>query len=371
MLDARDFERQTDPQGQSDLLQLPGELRLKVLRYLLKSKDGRIRSYDESKLCSTNGRFPRKRYNKELPGSAQLLRTCQKLFWEGRDVLYTENTLSIFIWGDPWSRALKCGVLGLQVEFHRPHQETYYDLLWNALDYNPDDMSQLLRVYDETLACFQRLEIKMDELNDHEDCFIACRVLKNNLLGKDVTIDLDTAKGNFEEHHCGLEDGLLSGFKFLRCNSIHFKNYKVHTELVAQIESEIPVNDTYRSWWNLEHGVFDDLPVNEERAPEQFSEVYITEIEDLFDAAVHYDLHNFNTQRSQILKLAIKRNEQEVERRCGFLDDLKNRINTDFGALNKEISDPSNLDTSVISLGDTWDTTHSDMWPFLATLRVT
>lgn len=91
------FSSPAKDQKPSNLLQLPTEIRLKILRNSLKQK-GRICNYHEYQEKSKRRRRSHSDFVEEIFNlSAQIMQCCQQLYEEGRNVLYGENTLSISI----------------------------------------------------------------------------------------------------------------------------------------------------------------------------------------------------------------------------------------------------------------------------------
>lgn len=94
-------------QSQSPLLSLPAELRVKILRYLLGCENGLVRSFSEITYNKHGYTIPFEEAPRGSPesmatyqeqvGGAQLLRTCQKLYWDGSNVLYKEQTAGIHV----------------------------------------------------------------------------------------------------------------------------------------------------------------------------------------------------------------------------------------------------------------------------------
>lgn len=91
------FAKRRDPQSASTLMTLPAELRLKILRMLLKKGDvlASFRQYlgaDEQPYTEEH----QQRYSKNvLSLSAQIVVCCQMLHEESLAILYKENTVSI------------------------------------------------------------------------------------------------------------------------------------------------------------------------------------------------------------------------------------------------------------------------------------
>lgn len=93
-LSTRAFEKPTDPQIRCGLVQLPAELRFKILHMLHRTPDKTIYALantpvsDEKPTRTAN-------YKENTMLSSQLLSCCQLLLVDGAYVLYEENRLQL------------------------------------------------------------------------------------------------------------------------------------------------------------------------------------------------------------------------------------------------------------------------------------
>ena len=151
MLETDTFQTPARQQTACPLLSLPAELRVKVLRMLMKSPDPiipfrRASDYyyeheDDDEYEFGNDYQTRDSYLDSLCMSAQVLSSCRQLCSDGMHVLYGENTLQV-----------KCtqeeehglDILAGRVELHP--QEPY----WSALDTDMIDTARAqLRIAEE------------------------------------------------------------------------------------------------------------------------------------------------------------------------------------------------------------------------------
>ncbi|KAK5953271.1 hypothetical protein OHC33_005839 [Knufia fluminis] len=265
---ASDFEMQAVSQVASPLMRLPAELRLKILRNLLKNDGPRDPVPELANQYQTTDRMT------EL--SSQVLACCQRLLHEARAVLYHENTIPIRC-EMPTSRDLqrpptfpiKCGILGAKEVFFAEtleHLPEARDWKWCS----PDDPSYTF-VYLNFLEQTQthHLSSDFDTLKKHyhalnkiekvhitvqyekgPEMFSVCRVLQDFLKDKRVvfvpeliTISSRPRTRSLQQH----ELNALKACQMLRCRSIEFRTEHPQDlrQIITTITSQEPVADLF------------------------------------------------------------------------------------------------------------------------------
>jgi len=252
-------------QNKSPLLDLPVELRVKILRYVLR-KAGPITSLGEVRMTKVPRSSCHEIYNANATLSAQVLRTCQQLYGEGGEILYGENTLSICYSGYR-SRASGpddlCHILDYTINLSASRIEKSCDTFITIQDYFGGHKSEMepytLRRYSQ-LAKFQHYRLKIRYMH-RENILTACRVLQPLLLEKDVTLVPMELGGPLHRYH-------LKFTRYLRCRRLQIEwpeGRSQDQDELARFEKVItggtPVQNTYRIWQTLKFDVFDRLEV--------------------------------------------------------------------------------------------------------------
>lgn len=188
------FERAAKSQSKSLLLLLPGELRMKVLRNLLKSEkviETKSELRESWLLIYPDGEktldITEREYLQQTTLSSQLMRCCQMLYDETRYVLYQENKLSIKL------SQSSCHVLDLDLnlpQFTRKLDDQDQDILSIAKDRR--SLRPFLTIY-PIIAGFGAIVVKMSP-KSHADLYADCRLFRNLLHGKRITISFSSAQ---------------------------------------------------------------------------------------------------------------------------------------------------------------------------------
>ena len=266
-------------------MQLPTELRLKVFRSLLKS-DKPLKPLDD---------FEFYKPQKSTPLSAQLLRSCQKVYAECLPILYQENTLVV--------QFLKVGclqMLGICLKVAEClHLYEKYSMPMHLLEYvtkvstsppykvYPEDHTHaqyIVQIY-PVLKRFRKFEARVEvhARSALEWCFITCRMLQDLLFDKEVIfIGPHTAEG----FTAGQHRSAISACRYLRCRSITFPDCEVSTtDLTKTITSTNAVTDTYL--------ILQELRRQEQHLPRGFLPNYVRNLRSfkaLTNAVMRYDL---------------------------------------------------------------------------------
>lgn len=92
----RRFRLRPHTQNTSDLICLPQELRLKIIRNLMRSAEPLPSHFHLQQVMGKTDLEATEIYHERLQLSPQILSTCQTLYIDASTVLYQENTLTIF-----------------------------------------------------------------------------------------------------------------------------------------------------------------------------------------------------------------------------------------------------------------------------------
>lgn len=214
------FTKPVDSQTSSRLIALPAELRLKILRTLLKvgkmpNCNDLLSNYDKKKKEMTTSRTlerddsPESRqlrddaltaYNNAYSFSSQILRTCQTLYTEGSSVLYNENELAIVI-DDGFQADWRTNRRGyaysaLDAAFNDAHSPSLYDdapLIRDVVRYRPTSAEARAWFHEDhtdyyecAFLRFRKVEVHLRNANPY--LFEVCRALRGLLLGKEVNL---------------------------------------------------------------------------------------------------------------------------------------------------------------------------------------
>lgn len=219
------YQNSPSPQTSSRLLQLPAELLLMILRLLHKSP--RVLYYSIREYVEVG-------YDPNVQLSSQLLRCCQSLHIDGERILYGGNTLGI-ICDNFWNhengeeRLGHCCFLDTAIELPSHSIDvprSSFDLLsWTetsstAPGARPPAYDLSLIDTDRYAAAlrFTKLEVDMT-LREPEAVFLACRLLKDLVNDKQVTLTSPVIVWD-EVKECAQVAALP--FMYWRCHSITF-----------------------------------------------------------------------------------------------------------------------------------------------------
>lgn len=219
------FQLWRSPQSQSPLLDLPAELRVKILRYVLR-KEGPITSLKEVQVNSHPDSNFHEIYDANAMLSAQILRTCQQLHEEAEQILYKENILFICYNGNRFgSRGPDdlCHNLDFSINLSASRIEELSGTFVTIQDYfvgRESTMGPYTVSRYSQLMKFQHYRLKIC-YSCRESILTACRVLQPLLLDKDVTLMSRRITPCWFIYH-------LRCARYLRCRSLQIQWPKKH-----------------------------------------------------------------------------------------------------------------------------------------------
>lgn len=232
------FRNVPDQQASSTLLQLPAELQLEVLRYLL--LHGRPietwKSHYED--WERKEKSPATKKSEWLSLSPQILRCCQLLYQNGTNILYHENTITLEAFNYPGLYTRQACFITTLDEctrfLERPYDSSLDSLpgrTWlsrflkgrprNQLQYDP---GQLSNVTAQMLLRFQKIRVTIDI--DHAEAsgtgqnmylYALAYILRKYVAAKDVEVSMDLTNGDISKKVLQLKC-----FELWRCKSIRF-----------------------------------------------------------------------------------------------------------------------------------------------------
>ena len=237
-------------------MQLPAELRLKILRFLLRSAEPICNLGDSSTTTQQGYNELQEKFEAQTKLSAQLLRVCQALHQEASHVLYSENVLEI-TWTEASTSARAicdehdlCNILTYQIHYpvycgDDPLGDELVALTTRELFFGHIDARESLITAYSTITRFQKFHVIVN-MDDSHNIFYACRALRDLLHNKIVKFRLDTVDGFDQEYLHHIEPY----FHCLRCEDIvidcHHGNEWFPTRSI--ITSKTDFIDTWASW---------------------------------------------------------------------------------------------------------------------------
>ena len=245
------FTLTTNQQASSPLIQLPSELRIKILRQLHKS--------DEPIIEATTTL------------SGQVLRCCQRLYTEAYHVLYAENTVSI----ESISRTMidtfmRCSMLGSTIFLNARTKRMQFSGDTGSkgiVDLSRGEEEGLAheaaeanarKVYESTTHTFARKSeqyLLTIRYRSTDDVWTACYAYQHVVHNKSVTISLEPANDMIL-----MRNGLDRSCRLLRCSKVDFSNkLGEHPEQLAAskaiIEGKDGPVDLISQWFRIDEQV--------------------------------------------------------------------------------------------------------------------
>ena len=342
VLDLREFQLPAQFSNQSKLLQLPAELRTKILRYLHKSSDSLpcVRTFLKS---GSNIQQSWAAYRSSVSLSGQTLRVCQQLHDEGSYVLLKENTLSLIC--DRDLRTMEDLHLWT-LDAASPISNTFESMpnrgsdpvLWHRKSYAGDMLMSSLRCIQprlRTVIKFETIELLI-EYKYRENIFNACQALRPILQDKHVSVKLirDPEVLGIPDEYDPSMVRCLSG---LRCRSFAIEALNPENgspigkadveELVNIVTSQEPVVDNSEDWTWFDGDTLFHLPEHSRRS---FRTDQHHELIALHHAVMEYDGPQYARLKKEILAKARVWNqeaaEEEMKATRGQIEQLHNDL---------------------------------------------
>lgn len=324
MAQEKSFEQPQHPQNQSQLLSLATEIRLKILRYLLKFEGGEIKDFITLDMTENE-------YYKHLDRSAQILATCQQLLWEGRDVLHGENELVISVKSSASSmvhlhlRDTDLALPGYDDDLLNDVPDNYADIpefdagfssfhgpvQWRLKCCTPAGLKIHEHLDEEYMMWLKQFKkVKVDMCFNSQQVhtlFVVCRALKDFVRDKAVVFRFATkldAEGQVVEP---ADKDLCSVFEILRCKSFKLENYPMTERLIKIIESDSKPLDLYQEWYIFMEGPITNIPAPL-GALAGFEGKHETEVGKFLDAVMRNRATEYREQKNAITRLALEWN---------------------------------------------------------------
>lgn len=272
------FQLPASNQNASLLMSLPAELRLKILQSLLIA-NGPLRSIQEIASPGEPQKESWQEFEAQSCLSAQVLWCCQRLYQEGRRVLYGDNVLSLFV-GFEWDTYV-LEIFNLTFNLGKLQGFRYMipPMEQGLLEFSRSpygstchaDMRSMRSNPFKVMTCFQKFRIPA-QFRKQDDVFIFARLLRVLLYQKDVSVSLRKVDAFYQGDSivvapptisdCTINDCLP--LRHLRCRSIsiHGKGLK-STELAPLIDkiiSDDPVYDLWRLYSEFQKGIVQRVP---------------------------------------------------------------------------------------------------------------
>lgn len=323
------FRQRRMAQVQSPLLRLPAEMRVKILRNILKS-DQPLYSMEKYRHESPkNFKKVRRLYYAQLRLSSQFLCTCQQVKDEGEQVLYGENVLCILYRCDMrWDSRVSHGSIGS--DCHILRWSTKLPKIDCAME---DHMSQsrgpgsdlhcwnpcLCHNFKEDMPYaapdstrFHRVRVDL-HYNDIYAIFTASRSLFPLLENKSVLLQAipDSQSSDLEPDK---NASLLRACRVFRCQSLKVDCSllrDVDLDEIAAIErvvgSEESVDDYHKDYLEFVEDVIPKLiadPWDELSHIDSFQDSAIELLADLETAVYEYDSERYRITKQEIITAA-------------------------------------------------------------------
>ena len=317
----RTFEHSCDAQASSRLLQLPLELRAKILRLLHKHSSAIKPLYFSFAADMSGPSFD----GKDLSLSSQLLVTCQQLYHEASRILFQENVLRIDVNVIGRSKSHCLTVVDARISIpYNIYSDWPSDLLplcyhWVGTSYDRGSCSRIIQIY-HSLTRFAGFEVNLYYADSRSTAVVA-RMLADLLRHKKVVVCLERHNGDVETW---VSD--LLPLRFWRCQSLEFRGTDKYLEaealgrkvelarlrqLETLIQSDEPIVDLKDEWHEFkDRFVSNGLRIDGCDYDDKFH--YNCEVGNLNDAMYACDAAWFETAKIDVLKEAKKWNSRWI-----------------------------------------------------------
>lgn len=277
------------------------------------------------------------------PGGAKLLRTCQKLYWEGFNVLHHDQCIELMV-GCGSICNIAYSMLDTVIEIadiENPdpdilsyvHESSIRDC---RLAISPSRLASLLSTFTRITKDFQHITLFIDPLDAYGyaytpgQAFLTCRALQPLLEGKDVhlrpawVVETEEKAQHWLPHVQALGARSISDpQKFIVTDQV---------DLLQGISSTLS-GDAYELWWNFKEDFIDNL----QQSTTSFELRYWQTIRLLVEAIVDYDFEAFQLNRKALMNAAIDWNKKERDRKVRELQEQINAFSTAYDKANDEI----------------------------------
>lgn len=316
MSSTRAFTQDEHDQSQSPLGELPAEITVKILRNLLRAEDGIVRSLREMRVRDAD--LTEEQYRDRVPGTAQILRACQRLHREGIQVLYGMQSLGISIF-DPDMDVPSCHILNVSSEIPQGRSDNDLHLMLDMLEcteiVSPQKLSRLLDNSEPIMHNFQKVMIKVNSTRvDATEVFIFCRALRAYLTDKHVTVRIaDTSQPEFEEL-----DIFIAAFNILKCDFVRFEENVWTEHFTTSLDKTYRYvelsDDLYGIWYNMMSNFVLQLPEYE-----GFENHYSGDMRNMLLNVLRHDEAGFSNAQNDLMRKAKKWLHETVHGRTATL----------------------------------------------------
>lgn len=243
------FQLPRNPQQSSELMQLPSELRLKILRCLVKvlTPIAPVWIHDRRQLRPDF----RNLYNWSKGLSSQILQVCQRLNEEGECILYMKNPLLLSFQQHEWEVLdAQCEVPGSVTELAAISQRGT-DLQSIAARGYGRLLSQLYK----SISKFENLRLAFS-VNSREGLFILCHTVESLVRGKCVTFAPTTAT----EPVCSSSNRPKCCLN-LRCRSVVFESIpkSISAPITSIVTGTACTENLFSAWAKITNEVITPL----------------------------------------------------------------------------------------------------------------
>ena len=291
------FQQSSRRQSASRLLSMPSELRLLILRNLLKHED----------VLQPLRWTGRQEYKATVQLSAQLLQTCQQLYAEASHVLYKENIVEIRC--RVYQRRHWCDILEASVVIPEKLSEVKdADCTLPVLAAQRTVAGPWARVARSNPAWLIKhyLLLKRFDLwclniqyETQDQVFIACRALQDLLHGKEVVTSLlpvssePTSNVVLPRTATDIDEAAIFSLNYLRCSAITLQSRLDIQSLGNTITGDSPVSDRLDEYIHFTRKILFSLPA---RSGPMFKKSHQHELERLSRHLIDYEIEAFDNQ---------------------------------------------------------------------------
>lgn len=350
MSQPRAFRKGQRLQAGSQLVQLPAELLQKVLRCLLRCEDGRIRSRRElrhSQLGNVDEddsaeekKAQVKLYQSFSVGGGQILSTCQKLYHEGKAILYEQQSIEIMVCWKGW--ALQFAMLNKVISMNDPKMSghdflvDHDDIVYCEDAISPTNLSALLSDFVLVTKQFSSITVIVrNEHFDRIDAFMTCRALQPMTKDQKVTMRFvhDATSHTVQQvwlNHLPMLDACAITMQIRNVSGSQEETGSGCVKRTA---------DIYQLWREFKEDFLDKLPLNKKYSTFLHKTYPFNDghIRMLVEAIIEHDVQAFQLNRAAVMKAAIKWIEERREEKLQELAEQMKSTSSKAGLAIAEI----------------------------------